>query len=87
MVQIGKTCKLEVVKQVSFGVYLNAHELGQNAAAKQSHPQRLPSRWSVDVFLYLDSEDIVIATTPSIGTGRRICLFKSRCNRSLWRLF
>lgn len=63
MVQIGKTCKLEVVKQVSFGVYLNAHELGQVLLPNKVTPKDCQVGDLLDVFLYLDSEDIVIATT------------------------
>ncbi|MGL5358583.1 MAG: CvfB family protein [Shewanella sp.] len=63
MVQIGRTCKLEVVKQVSFGVYLNAHELGQVLLPNKVTPKGCQVGDWLDVFLYLDSEDIVIATT------------------------
>ncbi|SIR06741.1 hypothetical protein SAMN05421840_10845 [Shewanella morhuae] len=63
MVQIGKTCKLEVVKQVNFGVYLNAHELGQVLLPNKVTPKDCQVGDLLDVFLYLDSEDIVIATT------------------------
>jgi len=63
MIQIGKRYSLEVVKQVNFGVYLNAQELGQVLLPNKFAPTGCNVGDMVDVFLYLDSEDIVIATT------------------------
>ncbi|WP_192022850.1 S1 RNA-binding domain-containing protein [Shewanella sp. WPAGA9] len=63
MIQIGKRYSLEVVKQVSFGVYVNAQELGQVLLPNKFVPKDCQVGDMVDVFLYLDSEDIVIATT------------------------
>ena len=63
MIQIGKRYSLEVVKQVSFGVYLNAQELGQVLLPNKFVPTGCNVGDMLDVFLYLDSEDIVIATT------------------------
>tara|TARA_R110002124_G_scaffold89126_2_gene228192 strand:- start:480 stop:1313 length:834 start_codon:yes stop_codon:yes gene_type:complete len=63
MIQIGKRYSLEVVKQVNFGVYLNAQELGQVLLPNKFVPTGCNVGDMVDVFLYLDSEDIVIATT------------------------
>ncbi|GIU20747.1 GntR family transcriptional regulator [Shewanella colwelliana] len=72
MVEIGKSCTLEVVKNVDFGVYLNAHELGQVLLPKKVMPKQCAVGDSVDVFLYLDSEDKVIATTkkPLVQVGQ-----------------
>lgn len=63
MIQIGKTCTLEVVKLVDFGVYLNAQELGQVLLPRKVTPKECNVGDNVEVFLYLDSEDVVIATT------------------------
>ncbi|MBR9727786.1 S1 RNA-binding domain-containing protein [Shewanella intestini] len=63
MIQIGKRYPLEVVKEVSFGVYLNADELGQILLPKKYVPDNCEVGSKVDVFLYLDSDDVVIATT------------------------
>ncbi|MDR8524143.1 CvfB family protein [Shewanella fidelis] len=63
MIQIGKTCKLEVVKQVDFGVYLDAKEMGQVLLPRKAVPKDCQVGDMVNVFLYLDSEDMVIATT------------------------
>lgn len=63
MVEIGKTSKLEIIKQVDFGMYLNAHELGQVLLPNKFVPKNADIGDLIDVFLYLDSEDKVIATT------------------------
>ncbi|MCF1428748.1 MAG: S1-like domain-containing RNA-binding protein [Shewanella sp.] len=63
MIQIGKTYTLDVVKQVNFGFYLNAHELGQVLLPNKLAPKDLEVGQQAEVFLYLDSDDMVIATT------------------------
>ena len=63
MVEIGKTSKLEVIKKVSFGVYLNAHEFGQVLLPNKVVPKDCDVGDIVTAFLYLDSEDNMIATT------------------------
>ncbi|QSX31497.1 MULTISPECIES: CvfB family protein [Shewanella] len=63
MIQIGKTCRLQVVKQVNFGVYLNAEQYGQVLLPNKVTPKDCQVGDWLDVFLYLDSEDQLIATT------------------------
>ncbi|MGE4260351.1 CvfB family protein [Shewanella fodinae] len=63
MAELGKRCTLEVIKQVDFGVYLNAGELGQVLLPKKYVPKECQPGDQVDVFLYLDSDDTPIATT------------------------
>lgn len=72
MIQIGKTYTLDVVKQVNFGFYLNAHELGQVLLPNKLAPKECQVGDQVEVFLYLDSEDMVIATTqrPKAQVGQ-----------------
>lgn len=65
MVQIGKTATLEVVKQVSFGFYLDAKKFGQVLLPTKFAPKDCQIGDQVSVFLYLDSEDIIIATTQT----------------------
>jgi len=70
MLEIGKTHNLVVLKHVDFGVYLGQH-LDDDGQEEILLPERYlpedPSKWevgaSLDVFLYLDSEDRPIATT------------------------
>lgn len=63
MIQLGKTCRLAVVKQVNFGFYLNAGDFGQVLLPNKFAPDNLQVGDELDVFLYLDSEDTPIATT------------------------
>lgn len=63
MIEVGQTCELEVVKQVKFGFYLDAHELGDVLLPNKFAPKDLKEGGFIQVFLYLDSEDRPIATT------------------------
>lgn len=75
MIQIGKTQKLKIVKEVDFGVYL-----GEELNAPSNERVLLPSKQvpenavvgdEIDVFIYRDSKDRIIATTrtPDIELG------------------
>ncbi len=72
MANIGKKNRLRIVKSVDFGVYLDAGEHGEILLPRRY----LPEIWGVgdklDVFIYLDSEDQLIATTqrPRIMVGQ-----------------
>ena len=76
MLEIGKKQKLMVVKKVEFGVYL-----GEHLAAEASERVLLPAKQAgdavsvgeyIEVFLYRDSKDRMIATTatPFISLGQ-----------------
>ena len=57
MINIGKTCVLDVVKEVAFGFYLDAEELDNVLLPSKYAPEDLAVGDSIEVFLYLDSED------------------------------
>ncbi|MCP4074798.1 MAG: GntR family transcriptional regulator [Gammaproteobacteria bacterium] len=63
MITLGQSYSLEVIKTVDFGFYLDAEELGEVLLPKRHAPDHLAPGDSVDVFLYLDSEDRPVATT------------------------
>jgi len=63
MIEIGKRYRLEVVKAVEFGFYLDAESLGEVLLPRKLARPDLTVGDEVDVFLYLDSEDRPIATT------------------------
>ena len=63
MVEIGKLNKMRVVKQLDFGMYLDGEELGEILLPTRYIPKGLLVEDLVDVFIYLDSEDRLIATT------------------------
>jgi len=72
MVDIGKKNRLRIVKAVDFGVYLDGSEHGEILLPRRY----LPDTWAIgdelDVFVYLDSDDLLIATTqrPRIMVGQ-----------------
>lgn len=63
MAEIGKTARLRVIKEVPFGMYLDAHQLGEVLLPSRYIPKGTRVGDEVEVFLYTDSEDIPIATT------------------------
>jgi predicted RNA-binding protein (virulence factor B family) len=63
MISIGKTYELDVVKAVEFGFYLDAEDLGEVLLPLKYAPSDLVEGDSIEVFLYLDSEDRPVATT------------------------
>ncbi len=65
MISIGTNHRLEVVKTVPFGFYLDADELGEILLPRKQAPKHLAVGDAIDVFLYLDSEDRPIATTKT----------------------
>ena len=65
MINIGTRHLLEVVTELDFGFYLDAQNLGEVLLPRKLAPENLKEGDSVDVFLYLDSEDRPIATTQT----------------------
>jgi len=63
MIEIGKPNNLRVVKTVDFGVYLDGEEFGEILLPKKYVPNNCKKDSSIEVFIYLDSEDRIIATT------------------------
>lgn len=65
MLQIGRINTLEVYRFVDFGVYLDGEQYGPILLPKRYVPQGIDIGDMVDVFIYLDSEDRLIATTET----------------------
>jgi len=64
MVQIGKYNTLKVVKEVDFGLYLDGgEEHGEILLPIRYVPEDTKVDDELEVFIYLDSEDRIIATT------------------------
>ncbi|MFH1415771.1 MAG: S1-like domain-containing RNA-binding protein [Elusimicrobiota bacterium] len=63
MTQIGKHNKLKVVKTVDFGLYLDGKELGEILLPTRYVPDGCKPGDIIEVFIYNDSEDRIIATT------------------------
>ncbi len=62
-IRLGKRNQLKVAREVDFGVYLYAGEIGDILLPKRYVPQDCKVGDMVDVFLYLDNEERLIATT------------------------
>lgn len=63
MAQLGRINRLRVVKHVDFGVYLDGDENGEILLPAKQVPPGTQDDDMLDVFLYNDSEDRLIATT------------------------
>lgn len=55
--------RLQVIKEVEFGVYLDGEHLNTILLPKRYVPKECKIGDWLDVFLYMDSEDLLIATT------------------------
>ena len=69
--KLGTFQALEVLRLVDFGAYLDGEELGDILIPKRYLPEGCKPGDVIEVFIYLDSEDRIIATTeePLATTG------------------
>lgn len=78
MAQIGRFNSLQVVKHTDFGLYLDGGADGEILLPRRYVPKDAPCAVGerLDVFVYHDSEDRLIATTlkPRIEVGGFACL-------------
>lgn len=63
MSQIGRMNTLHVLREVDFGVYLDGEELGDILLPKRDVPPGTKIDDILEVFIYFDSSDMIIATT------------------------
>jgi predicted RNA-binding protein (virulence factor B family) len=63
MIAIGRFNRLKIIKAVPFGVYLDGGELGEILLPLKYVPDTGKPGDDLDIFLYLDSEERLIATT------------------------
>lgn len=63
MIEIGYYYDLTVVKKVDFGFYLDADNLGEVLLPVKFAPHDLTVGDELEVFIYLDSEGLPVATT------------------------
>lgn len=75
-IELGKFNTLEVVKEVDFGVYLDGAEQGEILLPTRYVPEDCKVGDWLRVFLYLDNEERLIATTltPLVQVGEFACL-------------
>jgi len=76
MAEIGKRNTLSIVRESAPGLYLNGGELGEVLLPGRYIPPNLKQGDKLDVFIYLDSEDRLVATTeiPLATVGEFACL-------------
>jgi len=63
MVEIGRLNNLRIVKEVDFGLYLDGGSMGEILLPKRYVPHDFKIDEFLEVFIYKDSEDRIIATT------------------------
>jgi len=63
MVEIGKINNLKVVKNLEHGIYLDGEHLGEILMPSRYVPDDCAVGESLEIFIYLDSADLLIATT------------------------
>ena len=75
-IRLGKYNQLEVVKEVDFGVYLDGDEDGEILLPKRYVPKGCVPGDMLNVFIYLDMDERLIATTlePYVQVGEFACL-------------
>ena len=83
VMEIGKFNRLEVVKNVDFGVYLNGGKYGEILLPSRYVPSGCQIGDVLDVFIYLDNEERLVATTltPLAQVGQFACLKVAWVNR------
>lgn len=82
-IELGKFNVLEVIKEVDFGVYLDGGEEGEILLPTRYVPEECNIGDFLNVFLYLDNEERLIATTltPLVQVGEFACLEVSWVNQ------
>ncbi|PMH46487.1 GntR family transcriptional regulator [Vibrio sp. 10N.286.49.B3] len=65
MINVGRVNSLEVAKKADFGLFLNAGEYGTVLLPKRFAPDDADIGQNLDVFLYIDSDNQIAATTET----------------------
>lgn len=76
MTRIGNTNRLRVIREVDFGVYLDGEDLVDILLPRRYVPADCAVGDVLEVFVYVDSESRLIATTdmPKVQVGECACL-------------
>ncbi|WP_263079059.1 S1-like domain-containing RNA-binding protein [Endozoicomonas sp. Mp262] len=83
MAKIGQVNRLKVVNLLDFGAFLDGGLLEDILMPRRFVPEECKVGDELDVFIYLDSDDIPIATTlrPKAQAGQFACLKVTDTNR------
>ena len=70
-IELGKFNNLEIVKEVDFGLYLDGGDEGEILLPSRYVPYQYEIGQKLDVFIYLDNEERLVATTlkPYVQVG------------------
>ncbi len=84
MANIGQINPLKVVKLVEFGVYVDGGNLGEILLPARYVPENTEVGQVLDLFIYLDSQDRLVATTdkPLASVGEVVYLRVNQVNRT-----
>jgi predicted RNA-binding protein (virulence factor B family) len=76
MAALGKRNTLRILREAPPGMYLDGEQLGEILLPGKYATDKMQPGQCVDVFLYLDSEDRLVATTetPFVYVGEFACL-------------
>jgi predicted RNA-binding protein (virulence factor B family) len=76
MINIGRINRLKAIKQTDFGVFFAGGEFGNILLPRRYVPANFIIGEELDVFIYLDSDDCIIATTlkPKVMVGESALL-------------
>lgn len=75
MLKIGQMNQLQVIKQVDFGIFLDGGKFGNILLPRRYVPASVKIGDTLDVFIYLDSDDCIIATTLTPKVMVEQCAF------------
>lgn len=65
MIRIGQLNTLKVIKEVDFGLYLDGEDWGDILLPRKYVPKGCKINDKIEVFIYFDSHDRIIATTQT----------------------
>src|SRR4051812_38528232 len=85
MVEIGKRNLLTIVREAAPGLYLHGEQLGEILLPGRYIPRNAVPGGKLDVFIYFDSEDRIVATTEHsrASVGGFACLKVIGMNRHI----
>lgn len=84
-IQLGRRNVMRVVRETGSGLYLDAEQMGEVLLPGRYAPRGLQPNQRIEVFLYRDSEDRLVATTekPLAMVGEFACLCVNDLHPSL----
>lgn len=84
-IKLGDFNSLRVVKRVDFGIYLDGGEEGEILLPTRYVPEEVSIGDELEVFIYLDQDERLIATTEATCQSGRLRLPRSEMGERIWR--